>query len=197
MPFGPGPGRRDPRGRSFEDFRAVLHNQGRGRGHRAGAVGLAGYHSGTRRLDDRSEPAGRRRLLSRVSAAGTGNVRGRVLIVDDDPSLCDVIQAGLKHRDFESVSAASADAAMSALARQEFDAVLTDLRMGGMSGLELCRRMTEDHPGVPVIVVTAFGSMDTAVAAIRAGAYDFVTKPVDTDELALILDRAIQFRALH
>ena len=124
-------------------------------------------------------------------------MRGRLLIVDDDPNLCEVLDAGLRHRGFESCAASSAAAALQQLSGREFDAVLTDLSMAGMNGLELCQRIADDHPGLPVIVITAFGSLDTAVAAIRAGAYDFVTKPIDTDELALILDRAVQYRALR
>lgn len=124
-------------------------------------------------------------------------MRGRILIVDDDSSMCDVLKSGLTRRGFEPDSATSALAALDALSRREFDTVLTDLSMGGMSGIDLCRRIVESHPGVLVIVITAFGSMETAVAAIRAGAYDFVTKPLDVDELALILDRAVQHRVLR
>jgi two-component system response regulator HydG len=80
---------------------------------------------------------------------------------------------------------------------QEFDIIVTDLNMRGLSGVALCERVTANRPDIPVVVITAFGSLDTAVAAIRAGAYDFVTKPFDTDELALILDRAVQYRTLR
>ena len=62
--------------------------------------------------------------------------------------------------------------------------MLTDLKMPGMSGTELCERIVANRPDVPVVVMTAFGSMETAVAAIRAGAYDFVTKPIEMDMLA-------------
>jgi len=124
-------------------------------------------------------------------------VRGRVLIVDDDPGLCDLLHEGLGRRDFETAFVTSAEAALGALDEREFDSVLTDLNMGGMSGLELCRRIAGGHPGVPVVVITAFGSMESAVSAIRAGAYDFVIKPLDIDELGLTLDRAVQHRALR
>jgi two-component system response regulator HydG len=75
--------------------------------------------------------------------------------------------------------------------------VLTDLNMPGMNGLDLCRRIVESRPGIPVIVITAFGSLETAVGAIRAGAYDFVTKPFDLDMLALTVERAVQHHALQ
>jgi two-component system response regulator HydG len=78
----------------------------------------------------------------------------------------------------------------------EFDVVLTDLQMPDVDGLELCREIVEAHPDVPVIVITAFGSMDAAVAALRAGAYDFVSKPIEAETLVLILDRAVKHRNL-
>ena len=66
-----------------------------------------------------------------------------------------------------------------------------------MSGLEFCRWTNENRPDVPVIVVTGFGSMETVIAAIRAGAYDFITKPIQMDDLALTLSRAVQLRNLR
>ncbi len=74
---------------------------------------------------------------------------------------------------------------------------LTDINMPGASGLQLCDQVTRDYPDLPVIVMTAFGSMETAVSAIRAGAYDFVTKPVELELLALTINRAVKQRRLH
>jgi two-component system response regulator HydG len=74
--------------------------------------------------------------------------------------------------------------------------VLTDLNMAGGSGLELCQRFAESWPDIPVIVITAFGSMQAAIDAMRAGAYDFVTKPFDIEALGLVVDRAFQHHAL-
>jgi DNA-binding NtrC family response regulator len=75
--------------------------------------------------------------------------------------------------------------------------VLTDLKLPGLQGLDLCERIVANRPDIPVVVLTAFGSMETAMAAIRAGAYDFVNKPVDMDALALVLERAMRHRALQ
>ena len=69
---------------------------------------------------------------------------------------------------------------------------LTDLNMPGMSGIELCERIVANRPDVPVVVITAFGSLETAVAALRAGAYDFITKPIDIDELIKKLNEAVK-----
>jgi two-component system response regulator HydG len=123
-------------------------------------------------------------------------MKGRVLISDDDRSMCEMLEASLQRRDFEIVWRTSADEALEVLKSEEFDVVLADLQMPGVDGLELCRRITESRPDVPVVVITAFGSMDTAVAALRAGAYDFVNKPIDTDTLSLLLERAVEHRKL-
>ncbi len=122
---------------------------------------------------------------------------GRILVVDDDASICEMIQADLDERGFTTTTRTAATEALELLAGAEFDAVVTDLQMRGMNGLELCERIVANRPDVPVIVITAFGSLDTAVAAIRAGAYDFLTKPLELDALVVALDRAIQHRALR
>ena len=75
--------------------------------------------------------------------------------------------------------------------------MLTDLRMPGMDGLEFCRRLLDSRPDMPVIVMTAFGNLESAIAAIRAGAYDFVTKPIEMELLAVILRRAVERRRLQ
>ncbi|MFC1705657.1 sigma-54-dependent transcriptional regulator [Planctomycetota bacterium] len=122
---------------------------------------------------------------------------GRILIVDDEPSMCELLEADLGTRGFEPVWFTSADEAFAELGGETFDVVLTDLNMPGLNGIDLCKRIVANRPDTPVIVITAFGSLETAVAAIRAGAYDFVTKPVEMDVLALTLERALKHRALR
>ena len=124
-------------------------------------------------------------------------MKPRVLIVDDEQSMRDLLDADLRLRDFTPVSFASAEDAFAAAGREEFDVVLTDLRMPRMDGIEFCRRIAANRPDLPVVVMTAFGSLDTAIAAIRAGAYDFVTKPIEMELLALILHRAVERRQLQ
>jgi two-component system response regulator AtoC len=122
---------------------------------------------------------------------------GRVLVVEDEREMRAMLEKGLTRRGFTPVAMPSADEALAKLAAEDFDVVLTDLRMPGMDGLALCERIALNRPDIPVVVVTAFGSLETAVAAIRAGAYDFVTKPIDVDALVLVLERAVQHRALR
>ncbi|HVP13696.1 MAG TPA: sigma-54 dependent transcriptional regulator [Phycisphaerae bacterium] len=121
---------------------------------------------------------------------------GRILIVDDEQSLCELIECGLRSRGFACSWYTSAEAAFMALKSETFDVALTDLSMPGMSGIELCERIVANRPDVPVVVMTSFGSLETAVAAIRAGAYDFITKPFELEMLVLVLERAISHRAM-
>ena len=122
---------------------------------------------------------------------------GRILIVDDEQAMCDLLATDLAARGFEVATHTGAEDAFAELQRREFDVVLTDLNMPGLSGLELCERIVANRPDVLVIVITAFGSMEAAVSAIRAGAYDFVTKPIELDLLALTLQRALKQRRLE
>jgi DNA-binding NtrC family response regulator len=123
--------------------------------------------------------------------------KGRILVVEDEREMRALLEKGLARRGFIPTVLGRADEAFPLLEAEDFDTVLTDLRMPGMDGLALCERVALNRPDIPVVVVTAFGSLETAVAAIRAGAYDFVTKPVDLDALVLVLERAVQHRALR
>jgi DNA-binding NtrC family response regulator len=121
----------------------------------------------------------------------------RILIVDDDASLCSMLAEGLRLHGFESIWETSAQDALTRASNEDFDVVVTDINMRGMSGIDLCRHIAETRSDVPVVVITAFGSLDTAVAAIRAGAYDFVTKPFDIDAIAIVLERAAKHHQLR
>jgi two-component system response regulator HydG len=121
----------------------------------------------------------------------------RVLLVDDDRPLCETLALGLRRRRFDVTFRTSAEPALEALDVADYDVIVTDLNMGGIGGIELCERIVANRPEVPVVVLTAFGSMDAAVAAIRAGAYDFINKPVEIEALAIAVDRAATHRSLR
>ncbi|HEY4107306.1 MAG TPA: sigma-54 dependent transcriptional regulator [Polyangiaceae bacterium] len=123
-------------------------------------------------------------------------MKAKVLIVDDDISMCELLAEGLAQQGYEARWKASPHDALSEIEQRNFDVVLTDINMRDMNGLELCQRATETHPDLPVIVITAFGSMETAVQAIRAGAYDFITKPFDIDVVAIAIERAVKHGVL-
>jgi two-component system response regulator AtoC len=124
-------------------------------------------------------------------------MKGRVLVVDDDKSMTELLSERLKRRQFEVVAASGAAEARVAFDAAEADVVVTDLNMPGQSGIQFCEWVVTNRADTPVIVITAFGSLDTAVAAIRAGAYDFITKPFEIDVLAIALERAIKHRELR
>ncbi len=122
---------------------------------------------------------------------------GRILVVDDDRALCELLDEDLSRRGHQVVTALQVAAARELLHDQEFDLVLTDLNMPGSSGIEFCAELQGNRPDLPVVIMTAFGSLETAIAALRAGAYDFVIKPVDLDLLNICLNRALQHRHLQ
>jgi two-component system response regulator HydG len=119
------------------------------------------------------------------------------LVVDDDKSMTELLSERLKKRQFEVVTAQAAAEARVAFDSAEADVVVTDLNMPGQSGIQFCEWVVTNRRDTPVIVITAFGSLDTAIAAIRAGAYDFITKPFEIDVLAIALERAIKHRELR
>ncbi len=122
---------------------------------------------------------------------------GSVLVVDDDQSACELLEIMLRREGLTVEWRTSGLDALELVAERDFDVILTDLGMATFGGAELCERILAIRPEVPVVVVTGDASFDAAVAAIRAGAYDFVTKPVDTAILALVVGRAVQHGQLH
>ena len=118
--------------------------------------------------------------------------RRRILIVDDDESLRWVTQVQLQQSGYQVSAAADGDAALRMIEESPPDLVITDLMMPGMSGLELLKRMRAAQPEILVIVVTAFGTVETAVEAMKSGAFDFITKPVNIDELRLTVARGLE-----
>ncbi len=120
-----------------------------------------------------------------------------LLIVDDDPSLRDILLKGLTSDSLIVEAAANAQVALERVADGDVNAVVTDLRMPGISGLDLCQRIVTRCGDIPVIVFTAFGDYETAVQALRVGAFDFLSKPVRLDVLALTVERALNHARLR
>ena len=124
-------------------------------------------------------------------------MKERILIVDDDQDQCDLLQLLVSKLEYGVVATTSPQEALDHVGRGSFDAILTDLEMSTMSGIELCARIAAARADIPVILITGVGSMDSAVAAMRAGAYDFLSKPVDVNALGLALKRATESRRLR
>lgn len=130
--------------------------------------------------------------------AGTlSREQGVVLVVDDDTDMRDLVRDILSDRGHRVVTAGSGPEALKEFGQTEFDVVLTDLRMKGMQGLELLTEIKRAHPGSNVILMTAFGSVETAVEAMKHGAYDYLTKPVRSEELVPTIERAIREAVLR
>ena len=129
-----------------------------------------------------------------MTAAANGSAR--VLVIDDDLEAGAMIAAFLRRLHHEPEHVSSPLEALSRLGAEAYALVVTDVKMAGMDGIALCAKITEAHPDVPVIVLTGHGGLDTAVAALRAGAFDYLSKPVDGDMLSISVDRALAHRSL-
>ena len=125
------------------------------------------------------------------------NISGRVLVIDDDASLRFALEAVLGDAGLSVESASSGAGGLEAFEARGADAVLTDLAMPEMDGLRVLEELRAQDPGVPVVMLTAHGSERVAVAAMKAGAYDYLPKPFDPDEIVLAMRRAIEARSLR
>ncbi|CAG35769.1 sigma-54-dependent transcriptional regulator [Desulfotalea psychrophila] len=123
-------------------------------------------------------------------------MKSNILIIEDDQDMCDMLAMGLRRRGFAVSTYISGQEGLAAINPETTDVVLSDINLPDANGLDICKEVVANTPDIPVIIMTAFGSMDTAISAIRSGAYDFVTKPLDIDILALSLERAVQYREL-
>jgi two-component system, NtrC family, response regulator AtoC len=117
-----------------------------------------------------------------------------ILIVDDDFDTREVLGSVLQESGYATECCASAEEAIRALEARDFDLILSDVMMPRVGGTEFCAHVVRNHPDVPVVMITAFGSTDVAVDAIRAGAHDFLTKPFDLNELGKTVTRALSAR---
>lgn len=122
--------------------------------------------------------------------------RGRLLVVDDEPSLRETLDIALRRAGHTVRCAASAPEALEALAASSFDLVITDVRMPDMSGIDLLARIKAVDPAVEVIVATAFARAEDAVEVMKAGAYDYIIKPFNLEELRVLVERALERRQL-
>jgi len=114
-----------------------------------------------------------------------------VLVVDDDAAVSRVLGALLTQAGFQATLASSGEQALNVLAARPIDAVVTDLKMPGLSGLELLGRVQEQWPEIPVVLITAHGTVATAVEAMKKGAADFVQKPFDREEILYVVKKAL------
>lgn len=120
------------------------------------------------------------------------SAKPRVLVVDDDIEMAQTLCDSLVDRDYDAVPLSSGKRAIEMLDQDRFDAIITDLRMPDADGLAVLAASRRLDPGRPVLIMTAYGALETAMEAIRRGAYHYLTKPFKHEELALFLSRAIE-----
>jgi two-component system response regulator PilR (NtrC family) len=120
----------------------------------------------------------------------------RALIVDDEPDIRELLEITLGRMDIDTASAADLASAKRLLTEEVFDLCLTDMHLPDGDGLDLVNHVGSVQPGLPIAVITAFGSMDTAISALKAGAFDFVQKPVDLEQLRNLVDTALKLSAI-
>ena len=121
--------------------------------------------------------------------------RQKALIIDDEPDIRELLEITLGRMKLDTRSARNLKEARELLAREHYDLCLTDMRLPDGSGLELVQHIQQQYPQLPVAMITAYGSLDTAIGALKAGAFDFLTKPVDLNRLRELVSTALRLRA--
>ena len=123
-------------------------------------------------------------------------MKHKILVIDDDTSLRRVLEYNLQEEGYEVQAASSGEEGIYLFGKSQPSLVITDMKMSGMDGLKVLKSVKERSPETLVIIITAFGTVDVAVEAMKAGAYDYITKPFNRDELRLTVKKALQFTVL-
>jgi two-component system response regulator PilR (NtrC family) len=124
------------------------------------------------------------------------SARARVLVVDDERSMQEFLEIFLRSEGYEAVTASGLQSAMTHLESDEFDLVITDIQMPGGTGLDLLRSVQRLTPETVVVMMTAYASTETAIAAMKEGAYDYISKPFKVDEIRVVVEKAIEKKLL-
>ena len=117
----------------------------------------------------------------------------KILLVDDEPSILSVLSTLLKAEGYEVTVASGGDDAKEELSQNDYDLMISDIRMSPINGMDLLRKVHDERPGMSVIMLTAYGSVETAIEALKLGAFDYVTKPFKVDELLITVQRALEY----
>ncbi len=121
----------------------------------------------------------------------------RVLVIEDDDTVRDVLRSFLSEKGFEATLAQNGETGLDMLRAEKFDLILTDLVMPGVTGMDVLKEVLASKVSIPVIVMTAFGTVQTAVEAMRLGAFDYLTKPFNLDELMIVIEKALSVSKLQ
>ena len=120
----------------------------------------------------------------------------KILVVDDELNMRLVLSAMLKKEGYEVATAADGLNALKILQEEECAVIITDLKMPNLDGMGLLSRVVNDYPLVPVIIVTAYGTIATAVDALKKGAFDYITKPFEQEEFKKVIQKAVKTRIM-
>ena len=115
-----------------------------------------------------------------------------VLIIDDEPDIRELLEITLLRMGLDTVTAGNVEGALEKIEQYQPNLCLTDMKLPDGNGIDIVRYIQKNYPNIPIAVITAFGSMDTAVEALKAGAYDFVSKPVDLPKLRELIQTALK-----
>jgi two-component system response regulator HydG len=124
-------------------------------------------------------------------------MKPKILVVDDEPSHRKMLEAVLAENGYEIQQTDDGQSAIEAVEKRFYDLILMDVRMSRVSGIEALKKIKEISPGIPIIIMTAYASVNTAVDALKSGAYDYLTKPLDIDELKILVGKALHHRQLE
>ena len=124
-------------------------------------------------------------------------MKPEILVVDDNTSHRKMLEAVLEAEGYSIAHASDGIQAVSAVAEKYYDLVLMDIRMNRMSGIEALKQIKQISPGIPIVIMTAYASVDTAIDALKSGAYDYLTKPLDIDELKILVNKALTYFQLE
>ncbi|HEX3000682.1 MAG TPA: response regulator, partial [Armatimonadota bacterium] len=121
----------------------------------------------------------------------------RILVVDDEPLMREFISESLLSHGYEVDTAENGSRAMDLIGGETYDVILTDYKMPKVSGIDVLRRAHEKLPDAKVVIMTAYGTVENAVEAMKLGAYDYITKPFSVDEILILVKRAVEFKSLQ
>ncbi len=124
-------------------------------------------------------------------------MKSRILIVDDEESIREFLEIMLKKEGYEITTAVDGLNAKEILTKKSFDMIISDMQMPNMTGIELLKHVKESYPDIVFMIITAFGTTETAVEAMKMGAYDYVTKPFKIDEVRLNIANALRSQNLE
>ena len=123
--------------------------------------------------------------------------QGRILVVDDDHLMREFLDETLRRADYSVDLASTGDEALERIKSKEYDVILSDIRMPKKSGMELLKAVRENSPQSKIMLMTAYGTIENAVEAMKLGAFDYVTKPFSADDIELKMKRAVEFKKLE